>query len=39
MNSKKCKKDAKKKNMIGMDLGNLVESILDVDENIVFTSM
>jgi hypothetical protein len=33
------KKDAKKKNSLAMDLGNLVESSLDVDENIVCITM
>jgi len=37
LNPKNCKKNAKKKNLLGMDLGNLVERSLNVDENIVCT--
>jgi hypothetical protein len=37
LNPKNCKKDAKKKNHLAMDLGNLVERILDVNEKIVLT--
>jgi hypothetical protein len=33
------KKDAKKKNLLGKDSQNKVESSSDVDENIFFTSM
>jgi hypothetical protein len=39
MNPKKCKKDAKTKNLMGMDSGNEVGIILDLDENTVCTSM
>jgi hypothetical protein len=39
LNPKNHKRDAKNKNMLGMDSGNKVEKILDVDENIFFTSM
>jgi hypothetical protein len=39
MNPNNCKKDAKKKKLMGMDSENEVERILDLDENIVCTSM
>jgi hypothetical protein len=37
LNPKNCKKDAKKKNMLATYSSNLVESSLNVDENIVYT--
>jgi hypothetical protein len=39
LNPKNHKKDAKKKNLLGKDSGNQVERNLDVDENIVCTSV
>jgi hypothetical protein len=39
LNPKNHKKDAKKKNMLAMDSSNQVERNLDVDENIVCTTM
>jgi hypothetical protein len=39
LNPKIHKKDVKKNNLIGMNLSNKVEGILDVDEKIVCTSM
>jgi hypothetical protein len=39
MNPKYHKKDSKKTNLLAMDLGNLVERHLDVNENIVYTTM
>jgi hypothetical protein len=38
LNPKNNKKNSKKKNLLAMDSSSLVESILDVDENIVYTS-
>jgi hypothetical protein len=35
LNPKNYKKDVKKKNMLAMDLGNLVKRNSDVDENFV----
>jgi hypothetical protein len=37
LNPKKCQKDAKKKNLLGMDSSNQVESNLDANEKIVYT--
>jgi hypothetical protein len=39
LNPKNHKKDAKKNNLLGTNLGNQVESNLDVDENIFCTSV
>jgi hypothetical protein len=39
LNPKNRKKDAKKENLLGMDLGNQVERNSNVDEKIVCTSV
>jgi hypothetical protein len=39
LNLKNCQKDAKKKNLLAMDLSNQVDSSFDVDETIVCTTI
>jgi hypothetical protein len=39
LNPKNHQKDAKNKNLLAMDSSNQVERILDMDENIAYTSV
>lgn len=39
LNPKNREKDAKKENMLVMDLGNQVERNLDIDEKVVWTTL